>query len=277
MATVSRVRKLVNPARRRAPARRKMSLKQKLHFGSARQRSAARAALRKPRKRVAAKVRTRRKTNPGVLVTLGPLNPARKRATRKGGSKTTMPRARRKTVRRRRRRRNTAVAANSIRRRRVYRRRRRNVTAVSNRRRRTYGHRRRRNPQLFGSGVKTTELMTAAVGGILGVTIAKLVPPTLPGAMVSTPAMRVIATLGTALLGGYVVGQMDQKLGQGVMFGGLMQTVSLALNAFVPTVGQHLGLGRRRGFGAITPGGFNTPYNPVKMGIPAQSVMVKKP
>ena len=111
----------------------------------------------------------------------------------------------------------------------------------------------------------------------MGVTIAKLVPPALPGAMVSTPAMRVVATLGTALLGGYVVGQMDKKLGQGVMFGGLMQTVSLALNAFVPTVGQHVGLGRRRGFGAITPGGFNTPYNPVKMGIPAQSVMVKKP
>ena len=284
MATVSRVRKLVNPARRRAPARRKMTLKQKLHFGTARQRSAARAALRKPRKRAvaraaprkraAAKVK-RRKTNPGVLVTLGPLNPARKRAARKGGRKTTMARARRKTVRRRRRR--NAVAAVPNRRRRVYRRRRRNVTAVANRSRRRSYRRRRRNPDLFGSKVKTTELMTAAVGGILGVTIAKLVPPALPPGMVSTPAMRVIATLGTALLGGYIVGQMDKNLGQGVMFGGLMQTVSMTLNAFVPAVGQHVGLGRRRGVGAITPGGFNTPFNPVKMGVPAASAMVSKP
>ena len=273
MATVSRVRKLVNPSRRRAPARRKMSLKQKLHFGTKRQRTAARAALKRPKKRAAAKVKRRRKTNPGVLVTLGPLNPARKRATRKGGGKkTTMRRARRKTVKRRRRR-NVVAAPN---RRRVYRRRRRNVTAVANRRRRSY-RRRRRNPDLFGSKVPTTTLVTAAIGGIVGVTVAKLIPPALPAAMVSTPAMRVIATLGTALLGGYVVGQMDKTLGQGVVFGGLMQTVSLSLNAFIPAVGQHVGLGRRRGFGAITPGGFNTPYNPVKMGISAPAVMVKKP
>ncbi len=276
MATVSRVRKLVNPSRRRAPARRKMSLKQKLHFGTARQRTAAKTALRKPRKRAAAKVKRRRSTsNPGVLVTLGPLNPARKRATRQGGKKkTTMRRARRKTVRRRRR--NVAVAANPIRRRRRVYRRRRNVTAVSNRRRRTY-RRRRRNPDLFGAKVSTTTLMTAAIGGIVGVTMAKLVPPALPAAMVSTPAMRVVATLGTALLGGYVVGQMDLTLGRGVMFGGLMQTVSQALNAFVPAVGRHVGLGRGRGVGAIVPGGFNTPYNPVKMGVSAPAVMVKKP
>ena len=292
MATVTRVRKLVNPARRRTSTRRKMTLKQKLHFGTARQRSAARATLRKPRKRVAAratlrkprkrvaaKVKRSRKTNPGVLVTLGPLNPARKRATKKGGrKKTTMPRARarRKTAKRRRRRNTVTTVAN--RRRRIYRRRRRaNPVAVANRRRRTYRHRRRRNPDLFGSKVATTTLMTAAIGGIVGVAVAKLVPPALPPAMVSTPAMRVIATLGTALLGGYIVGQMDKTLGQGVMFGGLMQTVSLTLNAFIPAAGQYVGLSRGRGVGAMVPGRYNTPFNPVKMGMAAQAVMVKKP
>ena len=75
---------------------------------------------------------------------------------------------------------------------------------------------------MFGSRVSTRDLMTAAVGGILGVTLAKLIPPSLPGAFSATPAMRIIATLGTALAGGWIVGQMDRKLGDGVTFGGLM-------------------------------------------------------
>lgn len=283
MATVSAVRKLVNPSRRRATGgrtvRRKMSLKQKLHFGTARQRTAAKASLKRSRTakkaattRKAAAPKRKRRSNPGVLVTLGPTNPARKRARKKGGKKTTMRKARRRTTTRRRRRRNTSVATVSNRRR-TYRRRRR----INPYRRRRTVRRRRRNPDLFGTNVSTTKLMQAAVGGIVGVTVAKLVPPALPAAMVSTPAMRIIATLGTALLGGYIAGQMDKTVGQGVMFGGLMQTLSLSLNAFIPQVGQHVGLGRRRGMGAITPGGFNTPYNPVKMGIPAPIVMAKKP
>ena len=58
MATVSKPYRLVNPGRKRNPKR--MTLKQKLHFGTKRQRTAARASLR--HKRTNAGPNSRRKT-----------------------------------------------------------------------------------------------------------------------------------------------------------------------------------------------------------------------
>lgn len=152
-------RRLVNPGKRR------LSLKQKLHFGSKRQRAAAQQALKgrrhsNPKKRrsegMNRKVRKSKSTaqanyhkkrhiarinkkyaNVGEIITIRPLSNTgtRKRRTKKGSNSNTM-------ARRRARRRRTSNPG-------THRRRRRVVAAAPRRRRRAFavGHRRRRrNP-----------------------------------------------------------------------------------------------------------------------------------
>lgn len=132
MAQVLKARRLVNPGR----VKRRLSLKQKLHFGSARQRAAAKVALKNPRKRIKAsrasgmnrKVRkakssaqanyykkkhntriNKRYSNVGEIITIRPLssllNPGtrkrrRKSAVKKGSNSNIMAKRRRSTRRR---------------------------------------------------------------------------------------------------------------------------------------------------------------------------------
>jgi hypothetical protein len=78
---------IANPARKRSHMARRMTLKQRLHFGTARQRAAAKASLRGSRKRkrnTAHRKRTssrprKRTQNPGEIIALTLGNPARKK------------------------------------------------------------------------------------------------------------------------------------------------------------------------------------------------------
>lgn len=156
------------------------------------------------------------------------------------------------------------------------RRHRRNPTTVTVRRNRRHTYRararshrrrnssvRRRNPVLFGHNMGTTQLAKTTLSVLVGVTIAKLVPPMLPAALTASPAMRVIATGVTAFIAGMLGNKMGPEVGSGVLLGGMAQTASQALNAFVPSIGAQIGLSGGRGMGMLVPGGFPIPQNPV--------------
>lgn len=195
MAVVMRKRRIANPGRKR----RRLSLKQLLHFGSKRQRAAA--ALRLKRRRPSAKRRRNagmfswrktkkryrvhghtaarikrhyraRRKNAGILSFT--LNPGRK-----------LSRKRRKVSMARRRRRVRRVVAHRRRRHNVYRRRRRNLFGIGRKRRsyrrrrhnpgrrvigrrrvRHYGRRRRGNPSLGGIGLNLKSAAWVIAGGV---------------------------------------------------------------------------------------------------------------
>jgi hypothetical protein len=59
----------------------------------------------------------------------------------------------------------------------------------------------------------------------------------------------------------------DPVLGDAVLFGGLMQAGSVALNSFLPSVGGVIGLqGLGMGVGDIVSGRFPVPQNPIMAG-----------
>ena len=122
---------------------------------------------------------------------------------------------------------------------------------------------RRRNPQLFGHTMGPADLAKTTLSVLVGVTIAKLVPPMLPASLTSSPAMRVIVTGVVAFLSGLGANKLGPDIGSGVLLGGLAQTASQALNAFVPSIGAQIGLSGGRGMGYLVPGGFPVPQNPV--------------
>lgn len=202
--------------------------------------------------------RRKRKPNPLRVVTLGRQNPRRKK---KMATTSSRRRRRRTTASTTRRRRSTTVT----------RRRRRNpVSAAPSRRRRTMRRnpviRRRtarRNPSLFGRSMNTTQIAQAILGGLIGVTATKLIPANLPPTLVGTPIMRIVSSAVTAFASGWVAGRFSQPFGDAVMFGGLMQAGSVALNAFIPSVGSQIGL---NGLGDLVSGGYPVPQNPIMAG-----------
>lgn len=275
MATILKVKRLSNPrggtrkaTKARTRARRKMTPLQRMYFGPKRTRKAARTR------------RAKRRSNPALVATLGALNP-RKRSHSMARRRRTTRRAGRVTTRRRRR-----VASNPRRTRRNYKRRRRNsVVVVTRRRRRSNPVRRsrsrvsrrrvsqrrvsRRNPTLFGNSITSRKGLTLIGGGIAGVVAAKFIPTMLPvslvGSLGGTSIGRTLITGVSAVLAGWAAGKVDREFGEGVMFGGLMQTASVAFNAFLPGIYSQLGVG----LGDLMPGGFPVPQNPIRAGIPA--------
>ena len=97
-------------------------------------------------------------------------------------------------------------------------------------------------------------------GGLIGVTITKMIPRYIPAQLTSAlPAggfMTVIISGLSAWLGGWLIGMMDRELGEAAMFGGFMQTGSVALNAFLPQIGGTFSLGD------LVNGSFVVPQNP---------------
>lgn len=126
----------------------------------------------------------------------------------------------------------------------------------------------KRNPTLFGRNLNTVETLKVFGGGLVGVTITKLVPAYLPiPELNSNPTMRVLVSGATAFLAGYFASKANPDFGSAVLFGGGMQTLSVALNAFLPGVGQQIGLrGTRRGVGQVVqlPNPPVAPENPFR-------------
>jgi hypothetical protein len=279
MAAVIKVRKVANPLKykrkawragavgggrpRKHTPRRRMTAKQIRFFGTKRQRAALKGARKSKQVRRVHRPSAKRQQNPVLAVTLGTVNPRRRRAP-------TMAKARK--------RRRRAVSAPVRRRRsnprRVSKRtyvsvqpshRRRRSKAANPRRRRHNAHRRRsnvrRNPALFGYG-RATDMVKLVGGGLVGVTAVKMAIPMVPAQFRSNPIMQVLASGALAWGAGWLAGKVDKTFGEAVLFGGLMQTGSFALNAFVPQVGRTLALS---GMGdLVRTTGFAVPSNPVR-------------
>jgi hypothetical protein len=106
------------------------------------------------------------------------------------------------------------------------------------------------------------------LGGLIGVTAAKIIPGMLPASLLGSPIMRIVVSGASAWAAGMVGSKVSGPFGNAVLFGGLMQTGSLALNAFIPSIGGQIGLRGMGGLGDIVPGYFPVPQNPIYPGTP---------
>lgn len=295
MATTIRVTRLANPRRRRKLSarrhntahrkitahrkrnarRRRLTPKQIKFFGTARQKAGLKAARKRKAARHRARPRTanprrRRMTrNPALVVTLGAVNPRRRKsmARRKAHRKHNPRRRRHVAVARRRSRNATRVVVMAPR---HHRRRRSNPRrryAVHSRRRYI---RRRHNPvAVFGHGVFSKDALTMVGGGLLGVAAAKFIPTLIPATlqMGGSTIARVVITGASAWVASMVAGKLPgagSKFADAVFFGGLMQTGSVALNALLPGFrigGVPVALS---GMGELVPGQFSVPQNPIR-------------
>lgn len=275
MATVVRVTRVANPRRRAVGRksnprrRRRLTPKQIKYFGTKRQKNALKrrsrahnarrrrnvtygshrvvwvgGSVKRPRKRKAnprRKKTTRR--NPALVVTLGAVNPT--------GRKTkTMA----QTRKRRRGRRRTNPSSRTA--------------AVVYRYKRSGS--RRRNPSMpavFGTRVLSKGAGILVLGGLTGVAAAKLIPGWIPlGTYGSSVLIRTLVTGVSAVVAGQVAGRfVPGGFGDAVLFGGLMQTASMALNALMPgfkIAGVPVALS---GMGELMPASFPVPQNPLKL------------
>lgn len=136
-----------------------------------------------------------------------------------------------------------------------YRTRRRNV--------RHRGRARHRNPEVFGMRLTGKSTLQLVGGGLVGVAAAKFIPTMLPANQLTQNNIgRVIVTGVSAFVAGWVAGKVNPTFGGAVLFGGLMQTGSVALNAFLP--GFSIG-GVPIGMGELMPGQFSVPQNPLRL------------
>jgi len=268
-----RVTRLANPRGRRRKSNSQVSRNRAGQFVKRRKASGVRRKIKTAvRNRKANAKRRARRSNP-VLITLGAINPhAPKRRKAKVARRTR--RKANSTTRRRRRRANPVAVAPRRRRRAVVRRRRRSNPVAHHvtrrRRRRATGyHRRRRNPSVFGRSVTSVGGVEAILGGLIGVTAAKILPTYIPASMLGSPIMRVLASGASAWAASLAIGKLRPGMSDAVMFGGLMQTASVALNLFIPSIGGQIGLsGYRNGMGDLVEGNFVVPQNPLRY-IPA--------
>jgi len=282
---VTKVTRMPNP--RGKKRNRKMSPKQIAHFGTKMQRAALKANRKRKRtmkNSARPKVkRVKRASNPLVLH-LKPLqrsNPKRRATTmaKPKRRKRTMHNARRRVARVsnrrrrhasnpvRRRRRATNRRANSPRRRRhnASRRNATRIVVMAPRRQNRRGH--RRNPQLFGSSLGSKQSLMILGGGLAGVAAVKFIPTILP---TSVTGMLGNSSFGPFLISGisavaawWLASKVSVPFSEGVLFG-LMQTASVALNAFLPGLsigGVPIALS---GFGDLVPGQFAVPQNPLR-------------
>jgi hypothetical protein len=144
------------------------------------------------------------------------------------------------------------------------------------RHRRHRSYRRRRNPnfsQIFNKSTATV------VGGVLlGVAASKFLPTLVPaslsmgGSNVARIAITGVAAWGASMLAAKFG---SAQLAEGVLYGGLAQTASVALNTFLPgfkigTVPVAL-----NGMGELMPGSFSVPQNPLRMAAPPAQARVQ--
>jgi hypothetical protein len=100
----------------------------------------------------------------------------------------------------------------------------------------------------------------AVVGGLAGMAAAKFLPTLVPAGLITGNLMRTVATAASAFAAQMVAKAVvkDQSISDAVLFGGLMQTGSVALNAFLPSIASSLGLS------GIMDANWSIPENPLR-------------
>lgn len=127
---------------------------------------------------------------------------------------------------------------------------------------------------LFGAPLFGKSSLELLGGGLVGVAAAKFIPTLLPGSLTSGIASsnigRTIITGIAAVVGGWAGSKVSPQFGQGMLFGGMMQTLSVALNAFLPSV--YTQFGPYSQLGDLMPGGFSVPQNPLRLPPPPSAL-----
>lgn len=109
-------------------------------------------------------------------------------------------------------------------------------------------------------------MVKAGVGILIGVTAAKLLPKYIPASVASSVGSGSIMAIAISGVSAFVTGWVlkkyaDPTLGEYALYGGIAQTISVALNAFLPSVGGTFSLGD------LVNGNFVVPQNPIRMGM----------
>lgn len=240
-----------------------MSDKQIRHFGTKAQRAGLKrrkaAARSKPKSKVnPSKTRTRtkivyrtvkakktkRRSNPLQMVTLGLINP--RKGKKNSMTKTKKRKSTKKSTSTRRR-----AKKNGTR-----------IVVMGRRpnKRRSNKHHSHRNPSIAGvSGAKGVgELLLGGVGGVI---LASATPAFLPAVMTANPIFSAIGVGVIGWVAGMAVGKMGSKnIGDGVMFGAWLSAAKDLITNFVP------GIPGLTGMGMFVPAAFNEPDNPVWAG-----------
>ncbi len=258
MAFAKRVRRL-NPSRAKNPRRRFTRAQIKAGFGGKRRQNALHRKRKNPAPKVRVVTRYRYRTkyrtrvvrkgqkNPAVLLTYAPaMNPQERKHTVARKKKTKKSQSRHDH--------------------RVYHAGRQSNPKVIYRfkaRKRKSNPKRQRNPINFGAGHGAVATAKAVAAGLVGVTITKTVPSLIASmspTLLSSPLMRVVVSAATAFASGALATKMlGRDVGHAVMFGGFMQAGSVALNAFVPSIGSVIGLQGLRGL--VPSNDILLPYN----------------
>ncbi len=123
-------------------------------------------------------------------------------------------------------------------------------------------NRRRGNPIFFGANVTPVQMGQYVLGGLIGVTVNRVVMPMLPSALTSSNAFATLTAFGLALIEWWAASFIDKSFGAAVGFGALMNAANVGLNAFIPSVGSTIGLSGR-GTGDFVPARFTVPQNPI--------------
>jgi hypothetical protein len=146
------------------------------------------------------------------------------------------------------------------------RRRRRNASRVVVETRRGNHRRRRRNPDVLGVSLTSKSGMMLISGTVAGVAGAKFLPTVLPtsmlGTLASSNAGKTMITGASAFICGFLATRWNRDFGAGVYIGGLAQTVSVFLNAFLPSFYSAIG-SPLSGMADFVPGRFPVPQNPI--------------
>jgi len=131
--------------------------------------------------------------------------------------------------------------------------------------------RRGRNPistTLFDQplfGKNSLEVITGAFGGlILAKFIPTLFPTSITGGIASSSIGRVVISGIAAVVGAWAVSKISGPAGQGALLGGMVQTLSIALNTFLPSA--YTSVSQYATLGDLTPAGYPVPMNPILAG-----------
>jgi uncharacterized membrane protein YedE/YeeE len=100
----------------------------------------------------------------------------------------------------------------------------------------------------------------AVAAGLAGMAAAKFIPTLIPGGLIQGNLMRTVATGASAFAAQMLAKAVikDPSVSDAVLFGGLMQTGSVALNAFLPGIASQLGLS------GIMDANWTIPENPLR-------------
>jgi hypothetical protein len=140
------------------------------------------------------------------------------------------------------------------------------------------GNHRSKNPMASSISLsRPSGIVQAGVGVLVGVAATKAITAALPAEVTGSPLYSTVAAAAVAVGVWWIGSFINPEFGAAAGLGGIAEAGSIALNAFLPSVGSTLALSGRRGTGDFVPGRYAVPQNPVldaATGLPKRQAMV---